>query len=178
MEAEEKAEVRAGQGANRRAYPHYYVDQDAELLLMDRGSTMHCKVLDFSLGGCRLRTWETFFAGIGVCAEVAFKIRGIDFRFRGVTQWADGQYLLGVRFVDLSERRKEALSEVLSEVAAEYAVEAEKQTVEERTGTEPAREEPARQTPMEASQAAGLFAISGKSERRLQPRQEVNDTAL
>jgi c-di-GMP-binding flagellar brake protein YcgR len=194
MEVEERAEVRASEEANRRAYPRYFVEEAAVLLLMDRGSTMECKVLDFSLGGCRLRTREAFFPGIGVCAEVTFNVRGIALRFRGVTQWTDGQCLVGIRFVDLSSRRKDALSEVLSEVAAEHAVEAEKQPAEAATGTEPAREEPAlpaeEPTPRAAesvgetalnrvreAQPAGPVGMPSRRERRQQARQEVNDTA-
>jgi c-di-GMP-binding flagellar brake protein YcgR len=181
MEVEARAEVRASKEANRRAYPRYFVDEAAVLLLMDRGSSMQCKVLDFSLGGCRLRTREPFFPGIGVCAEVTFNVLGIGLRFRGVTQWTDGQSLVGIRFVDLSSRRKEVLSEVLSEVAAEYA---EKQPEEVRIGTEPAREEPAQpeeekqaEAPARVQPVTSPFLMPGKRERRSQARQEVNDTA-
>jgi c-di-GMP-binding flagellar brake protein YcgR len=194
VEVEDRAEVRASKEANRRAYPRYFVEKAAVLLLMDRGSTMQCKVLDFSLGGCRLRTREPFFPGIGVCAEVTFEVHGIALRFRGVTQWTDGACLVGVRFVDLSSRRKEALSEVLSEVAAAYAEEGEKQHAEAATGTEPAREEPAppaeELTPKAAesvgktalnprrdTQPAGPVGMPNRRERRRQARQEVNDTA-
>jgi hypothetical protein len=186
MEVEERAEVRASEEANRRAYPRYFVDEAAVLLLMDRGSTMQCKVLDFSLGGCRLRTLEPFFPGKGVCAEVTFNVHGIALRFRGVTQWTDGQCLVGIRFVDLSSRRKEALSEVVSEVAAAYAEEAEKQPAEAAAGTTPAREEAAPppesvgetpQHPGREAQPVGPVEMPSRRERRLQARQAVNDTA-
>lgn len=187
MEVEERAEVRASEEANRRAYPRYFVEEAAVLLLMDRGSTMECKVLDFSLGGCRLRTREPFFPGIGVCAEVTFNVHGIALRFRGVTQWTDGQCLVGIRFVDLSSRRKDALSEVLSEVAAEHAVEGEKQLAEAAAVTGPAREEaapPAEESagetalnPGREAPPAGPVGVPSRRERRQQARQEVNDTA-
>jgi hypothetical protein len=186
MEVDDRAEVRASEEANRRAYPRYFVEEAAVLLLMDRGSTMQCKVLDFSLGGCRLRTREPFFPGIGVCAEVTFNVHGIALRFRGVTQWTDGQCLVGIRFVDLSSRRKDALSEVLLEVAAETAVEAEKQPEEVQPGTGPAREEPAQPVgeeqaeepaPARVQPASGPVGVPNRRDRRLQARQEVNDTA-
>lgn len=181
MEAEDRAEVHASEEANRRAYPRYFVDEAAVLLLMDRGSTMQCKVLDFSLGGCRLRTMEPFFPGIGVSAEVTFKVRGIGLRFLGVTQWTDGQSLIGIRFVDLSSRRKEALSEVVSEVAAVYAEEAEKQPAEAATGTEPAREGPTQRAEelvaAKVQPAAGPVGMPNRRERRLQARQKVDDIA-
>jgi c-di-GMP-binding flagellar brake protein YcgR len=108
------------------------VDEAAQLLLMDRGSTMQCNVIDFSLGGCRLRTGEASIAGPRICVEVTFKIRGIDMRFRGITQWTDGRHLVGIRFVDLSSRRREDLAEVLSEVEAMNAAKAEKEAAEMR----------------------------------------------
>ncbi|MDR3777003.1 MAG: PilZ domain-containing protein [Terracidiphilus sp.] len=178
MEAQERAEVRASEGANRRAYPRYFVDGAAVLLFMDRGATMPCNLLDLSLGGCRLRTREPFFPGLGGCVEVTFTVRGIALRFRGVTQWSDGQSMIGIRFVDLTSRRKEELSEVLSEVAAE---EAEKQLAEAETGTEPAREEsaPRAEEPAAASVQAltGTFHMPKGRERRRQVRQEVDDAA-
>jgi len=193
MEVNERADVRARQEANRRAYPRYYVDASAGLLLMDHGSTLQCKVLDFSLGGCRLRTQEPFIRGIGVCTEVNFRLCGIDFRFRGVTQWTDGRCLIGIRFVDLSERRKMELSEVLSEVAAVYDLQAEEQAKQERRGAEPGSAGPV--PPVEAhgaaeSTGAGVpnpvremppasdaHAMPARQERRRHVRQEVNGTA-
>lgn len=187
MKVEERAEVRASEEANRRAYPRYFVDEAAVLLLMDRGSTMQCKVLDFSLGGCRLRTLEPFFPGIGVSTEVTFKVRGIGLRFLGVTQWTDGQCLVGIRFVELSSRRKEALSEVVSEVAAAYAEVAEGQPAEAATSTEPARKETAPRAAKPAgenahnagkdAQPAGPVGMPNRRERRQQARHPVNDTA-
>lgn len=206
MEVEEKGEVLAVDGVNRRVYPRALVDEAAQILLMDRGSTMQCNVVDFSLGGCRLRTWEPFIAGPRVCVEVTFKVRGIDLRFRGMTQWTDGRHLVGIRFVDLSSRRREDLAEVLSEVEAVNAARAEKEAaamraVEERSAEERFEEEsemkeeeqigtPAPVEPLSSRAEefiwektlypgwpADATAKSERRERRGQPRHEVNDSA-
>lgn len=132
-EAEEiatKAEEVATRLRNRRASPRYGVDGDAHLLLLNLGSTLPCRIVDLSLNGCLMRTQERFVAGMLVRVEVAFKVRGFAFRFGGVTQWTDGRHLAGIRFVDVSMRRREELVEALREVEAEIAAKAGKSATE------------------------------------------------
>lgn len=131
MEAEVNAEELATGPQSRRAVPRFGVDEDAHLRLVIHGSTHPCRVLDLSLTGCRVRTEERFLAGMLVRVEVNFKVKGLPFRFGGVTQWTDGQHLVGVRFVDVPQRRKDDLVEALDEVEAEIAAKAAKQAAEE-----------------------------------------------
>ncbi len=51
MEVEEKEGVLAVGGRNRRVHARSIVDELAQIFLMDRGSTMQCNVVDFSLVG-------------------------------------------------------------------------------------------------------------------------------
>jgi c-di-GMP-binding flagellar brake protein YcgR len=203
MEAEEKGEVPASQEADRRGYPRFLLGETAVLSLLDRGSTMQCSVVEFSLGGCRLRTSERFFAGIQAGVEMIFKVRGIDLRLRGVTQWTDGQHLVGIRFVDLSSRRREALAEVLQEAEAEIAAKAEQQAAEARVAEEKAKgeaemkeEEPIESAAIvELPQAKAEFLLQrmlyerkasagmipgklSRRERRAQIRHKVDDSAM
>ena len=118
---------------NRRAAPRQVVDEDARLLLVEHGSTFSCRIVDISMSGCRLRTKERFAGGSIVCVEVAFKVRGLAFRFSGTTQWTDGRHLVGIRFTGVSARRREDLVEALSEAGLSIVAEA---VVEKRvTGT-------------------------------------------
>jgi len=121
MELPEKAAELATERQDRRAAPRYAVDEDARLLLVKYGSTVSCRVVDISLGGCRVCTQERFTAGNLVRVEATFKVRGFAFRFSGVTQWTDGRHLVGIRFVDVPARRREELVEALCEVEAENA---------------------------------------------------------
>ena len=123
---------------NRRAAPRLDVDEDARLLLVEHGSTVSCRIVDISLSGCRLRTKEQFTAGSMVCVEVAFKVRGLAFRFSGMTQWTDGRHLVGIRFAGVSARRREELVEALCEVEAENAAKAAQQAAEQRAAEEQA----------------------------------------
>jgi hypothetical protein len=131
MEAEVNAEELAAGPQSRRAVPRFGVDEDAHLRLVIHGSIVPCRVLDLSLTGCRLRTEERFLAGMLVRVEVNFKVKGLPFRFGGVTQWTDGRHQVGVRFVDVPQRRKDELVEALSEVEAEIAAKAAKQAAVE-----------------------------------------------
>jgi c-di-GMP-binding flagellar brake protein YcgR len=133
--AEMAADLAAGQ-QNRRAAPRQAVDEDASLLLVEPGCTLSCRLVDISLGGCRLRTKERFTAGSIVPVEITFKIRGLAFRFSGITRWTDGRHLVGIRFMDVSARRREDLVEALSEVDAENAAKAAQQVADKRAAEE------------------------------------------
>jgi len=129
MEPAEKTEELAAGPQNLRAVPRFEVEADALLLLVAHGATLPCRIIDLSLSGCRLRTRARFPAGAKLRVELSFKVRGLAFRFCGITQWTDGWNLVGIRFVDLSERRKmeflEAIGEVEAEDAAKHAAERE-----------------------------------------------------
>jgi hypothetical protein len=124
MEAAEKEQALAIGRQERRAAPRFGVDEEAHLLLVKSDSSFLCSVADLSLNGCRIRTWERFRAGSMVRVEVTFKVRGFSFRFCGVTQWTDGQHLVGIRFVDVPARRRGELAEALCEIEAGNAAKA------------------------------------------------------
>lgn len=75
-------------------------------------------MLDISLGGCRVRTTDRFLAGIMARVEVCFSLKGVSFRLTGVTQWTDRRNVVGIRFLEMTARRTEALAESLSEINA------------------------------------------------------------
>lgn len=185
--AEETNELASGQ-TSRRIAPRYGVDEEAHLLLVQHGSTVPCRVVDFSLSGCRLRTRERFPVGAMVRVEVSFKVRGLAFRFSGMTLWTDGRNLAGIRFMDVPARRKEELDEALSEVAAEEAAKTAKQAGEKRAAEEKAAAaafpkqaaaEEQQQSPAPApAQSAGQPPKPSKRDRRIRSREEVNTTAV
>ena len=113
--AEKVGELEAGR-QNLRAVPRFEVDVDAHLLLVEHGSTLPCRVVDLSLTGCCLCTRDRFPARGVVRVEVTFKVNGLAFRFCGTTQWTDGRNQVGIRFVDVSARRKEEFLEAIAEV--------------------------------------------------------------
>jgi len=123
-------ELAAGQ-QDRRAVPRYGVDEDGRLLLVEHGSTIACRIVNLGLNGCRIRTEERFRAGTRVHVELSFRVRGLAFRFSGVTQWTDGRYQAGIRFVNVTSRRRDDLVEALSEVEEENARKADELAAEQ-----------------------------------------------
>jgi hypothetical protein len=155
MEPAEKAEELVAGQQNLRAVPRFEVDVDANLLLVAHGLNLPCHVMDLSLTGCRLRTKERFPTRGVVRVEVNFKVRGLAFRFCGMTQWTDGRNQVGIRFVDLSARREDEFLEAIAEVQADDAAKqvAEKEAAEEAEAMRIAEEQAAAQVATEQSLA-------------------------
>jgi len=130
METQEKTRDLAIHATNRRAHPRLAVDEKAVLLLVSNGSRVSCRIIELSLGGCRLRSEGRFLAGIMIRVEATFTVNGIAFRFSGVTQWTADEHVVGVRFVDVTSRRRDELAEVLCEVEADSKAKAEKNAAE------------------------------------------------
>jgi len=119
MESAKVVEELAARQQDHRAVPRYGMDEEAHLLLVEHGSTFACRIVDLSLNGCRVRIEERFCAGARVHVELSFRVRGLAFRFSGVTQWTDGRHLAGIRFMNVTSRRRDDLVEALSDVKEE-----------------------------------------------------------
>jgi hypothetical protein len=102
---------------NRREHPRYSVDATARLTLVKSGIRMTGRILNLSMSGCRLRTDERFTVGIFNRVETEFLLNGMPFRLAGVSQSIQGKNTIGVRFVDISDRRREQLEELIAELA-------------------------------------------------------------
>ena len=193
MEVEERREGQATGRRERRKHPRYATDEDSMLLFVKSGLPLRCRILDLSMEGCKLRTMERSPAGTRLHVEVTFKINSIAFRLSGITQWTDGQHLVGIRFVDVPSRRKEDLAELLSELEASAAVEAQKESEEKPAAARQAAEIKATeeadraqalteamanaQKPVPSPQPNALTRTGQapiRRERRVQPRHEVN----
>ena len=102
---------------NRRKDPRLTVDEPASLMLVHQGAAIPCRLVDLSLGGCQIRSQKPFLAGPMVRIEVVFRIVGETFRIAGVTQWTRQREWIGVRFLDVSERKRAALGQLIDEIA-------------------------------------------------------------
>jgi hypothetical protein len=116
MNLEDYAERLPQTRSKRRAHPRYRVDEHASLLLVHQGTTVEGRMIELSLGGCRIRTAERFLAGTMVRVEVVCKVLGVAVRFCGVTQWTDGKHQVGIRFLDLSPRKWEQMLQLVDEL--------------------------------------------------------------
>jgi c-di-GMP-binding flagellar brake protein YcgR len=139
MDGKEHGECFTVQGREGRAHPRFSVDEDSVLLLVAHGMPVKARIVDLSLTGCRVRTMDKIKVSVRRPVEIAFKVNGIAFRFSGVVQWSDGYTQLGIRFVNIADRRKKDLAEVIEEMAATAAARAQavNQLVAEQAAPEP-----------------------------------------
>ena len=124
MGVEEKPDGLSTHVAERRIQPRYAVDDRATLLLLNQGLSVVAQIVELSLGGCRLRVPREHRLRPLARVEVAFKVNGIAFRLSGLTQWSDGRQLVGIRFGEMTPRRRDELAELLGEIEAEVAAKA------------------------------------------------------
>jgi hypothetical protein len=124
MDGTEHGECFAAQGQELRAHQRFSVDEDSVLLLVEHGMPVKARIVDLSLTGCRVRAYDRFSIKAGRAIEITFKANGIDFRFNGIVQWSDEHNYLGIRFVNIADRRKKDLAEVMKEMAADAAARA------------------------------------------------------
>jgi c-di-GMP-binding flagellar brake protein YcgR len=101
---------------NRRRDPRHAVDEAASLLLVHHGAAISCRLVDLSLGGCQVRAEKPFVAGPMVRVEIVFQVVGEAFRVAGVTQWTRQRQWVGIRFLDVSERKSAALAHLIEEI--------------------------------------------------------------
>jgi len=102
---------------DRRSSSRHAVDTRANLLLVKTGITMPGRILNLSLGGCQIRMEERFNVGIYVRVEAEFFLHGLPFRIGGVSQAIIDKFTIGIRFLDMSERRRHQLEELIEEIA-------------------------------------------------------------
>jgi len=103
--------------SERRSHARCAVDTSATILLVKIGSRIEGRILDLSLGGCRIRTHERFPVGIYTRVETEFHLEGLPFRLGGVVQAIHNRLQIGIRFLDMSNRKQQQVSEMMDEIA-------------------------------------------------------------
>jgi hypothetical protein len=104
-----------------RASPRLSVHEKARVQVLNSAVAAVCSVLDVSLGGCRLLAEQPFPARKRIPVEVTFKICGLPMRFNGIIKWTDFEGTMGIEFVDVSPRRKEALATAVEDLKSVMA---------------------------------------------------------
>jgi len=169
MEEEAKADGMDAPEQERRTIPCCAMDEEATLLLVDHGTRVGCRIVELSTDGCRMKSGGRLLSGKQLRVEAAFRVRGVAFRFSGVTEWTDGTGLFGVRFVDIPIRRRDELVEVLRELESDSGAAGATGAAEQPV---PTAEVAVRQPSLKAS------AGPAKGERRTQSRHEVDTSAV
>jgi hypothetical protein len=103
-------------GRERRAQTRHTVDNRAVIFLIDVAARVPGRIIDLSMGGCRIRTDERFPVGIYRRVETEFKCDGLPFRLGGVVQSLHDKVTVGIRFLDMSARKREQLAQLMEEI--------------------------------------------------------------
>ena len=106
----------------RRAQTRHTVDTRATIFFIDVRAQICGRILDLSMSGCRIRTDERFPVGIYRRVETEFKLDGLPFRLAGVVQSLHDKYTVGLRFLDMSSRKRDQLAQLMEEIEEMRAV--------------------------------------------------------
>jgi len=100
----------------RRTQSRHLVDSRATIFFVEVRAEIAGRILDVSLGGCRIRTDERFPVGIYRRVETEFTVDGVPLRLAGVVQSLHDRFTVGIRFLDMSERKRLQLTELIEEM--------------------------------------------------------------
>jgi c-di-GMP-binding flagellar brake protein YcgR len=92
------------------------VDTKAIIFLINIASRLQGRILDLSLGGCRIRADERFPVGIYRRVETEFRLEGLPFRLGGVVQAIHDRRTVGIRFLDMSSRKREQVTQLIEDI--------------------------------------------------------------
>jgi PilZ domain len=101
---------------DRRAQSRLAVDATASIFFIDVRARLTGRIVDVSLGGCRIRTCDRFPVGIYRRVETEFTLDGLPFRLAGVVQAVHDRCTVGIRFLDMSSRKRDQLAQLLQEL--------------------------------------------------------------
>ncbi|HUV68595.1 MAG TPA: PilZ domain-containing protein [Terracidiphilus sp.] len=102
--------------SNRRAHVRFEVNSIATILLVKVGSRLKGSIVDLSEGGCRIRCDERFPVGIYTRVETEFRFENLPFLLGGVVQVIHNQREVGIRFLDMSDRKRQQLRDLVEEI--------------------------------------------------------------
>ena len=100
----------------RRQHSRHAVDDTATIVLVKVASRIEGRIVDLSLGGCRIRCARPFPVGIYTRVEVEFRIEGLSFKLAGVVQAIHDRETVGIRFLDVSQRKSDQLAQLMEEL--------------------------------------------------------------
>lgn len=106
----------AAEQHDRRSQTRHAVDTTAAVLLIRCGSIIRGHILDLSLGGCHIRSDEKFPVGIYTRVEAEFHLEGLPFLLGGVVQAVHDPHNVGIRFLDMSERKRQQIQLLIREI--------------------------------------------------------------
>jgi len=92
------------------------VDTRATVYFIDVRAHMTGNIVDLSMSGCGIHTDERFPVGIYRRVETEFRFDGLPFRLQCVVQALHNKFTVGIRFLDMSSRKREQLLQLMEEI--------------------------------------------------------------
>jgi hypothetical protein len=108
--------VPAATRGERRKHCRFEVESSAVIFLINVRSALRGRIINLSMGGCRIRTEERFPVGIYTRVETEFRIEGLPVRLAGVIQAIIDRHNVGIRFLDVSDRKRALLMQLIAEI--------------------------------------------------------------
>ena len=115
-ESSTPAPSRQSRRRDRRDEARLAVDTRATVFFIDVRAQISGRILDLSMSGCRIHTDERFPVGIYRRVETEFKADGLPFRLVGVVQAMHDKFTVGIRFLDMSSRKRDQLTQLMEEM--------------------------------------------------------------
>lgn len=101
----------------RRVDPRHQMDTSATIVLIKTGSRLKGRIVDLSVSGCRIRADQRFSADVYTRVETEFQFGGLPFLLGGVIQNIHDPLTVGIRFLDLSDRKRQQVEQLIAEIS-------------------------------------------------------------
>jgi c-di-GMP-binding flagellar brake protein YcgR len=101
---------------NRRAQARHEVVTTATVFLVEGGLMLRGRILDLSVSGCRICCDEPFPVSTYTRVEIEFRLAGLPFLLGGVVQAIHDRRDVGIRFLEVSERKREQVDRLIAEI--------------------------------------------------------------
>jgi hypothetical protein len=101
---------------DRRTQARHAMNSRATIYFVDVRAEVAGRIVDVSVSGCRIRTDERFPVGIYRRVEAEFTVDGLPFRLAGVVQSVHDKFTVGIRFLDVSARKRVQLEELIEDI--------------------------------------------------------------
>jgi hypothetical protein len=114
---EMQADAPEAQECKQRIHHRYDIVVGSKLAIINSDCVLDSKILDLSLGGCRLYTNAPNNIQLGTLVEVQFVECGLPLRLAAKVQVKHGEHILGLMYLNISCRLKEWLDRLICEIA-------------------------------------------------------------
>ncbi len=104
------------EGRNRRNHERFSLEEPADLLIVGSGEKLPAKVLDISQSGCRIGLNHPREIKQGINIELNLRLNGLPVRLGGVIQVRLNERTYGIKYLELSGRKRDQMIELIAEI--------------------------------------------------------------